>query len=225
MRAIEAVPRTCGSRLNSAGRFGLSEPPPPVPVGIAALGHEAVDHPVEDDAVVKAFAGQLADPRDMLRRKIGAEADDDVAAAVEGEDEILGHRCVSFEAFAPPLGRPRRAPPLISTGGAARPRKRAVPASAAGGRDERQRTRSRGRSRDRAAAENRLDADDRLRPEFVRAVMERVEAGDEEGARALVEPLHAGRRRRPARTGRFATSAGRWPRRWPACSTPTSSPR
>jgi len=42
-----------------------------------------------------------------------------------------------------------------------------------------------------AAADNRLDADDRLRPEFVRAVMERVEGGDEEGARALVEPLHA----------------------------------
>lgn len=40
-------------------------------------------------------------------------------------------------------------------------------------------------------ADERLDADDRLRPEFVRAVMERVEAGDEEGARALVEPLHA----------------------------------
>ena len=36
----------------------------------------------------------------------------------------------------------------------------------------------------------RLDEDDRLKPEFVRAVIERVEAGDNEGARALVEPLH-----------------------------------
>jgi magnesium transporter len=36
----------------------------------------------------------------------------------------------------------------------------------------------------------RLDADDRLRPEFIRAVIARVEAGDDEGARALVEPLH-----------------------------------
>jgi magnesium transporter len=42
-----------------------------------------------------------------------------------------------------------------------------------------------------SAADERLDADDRLRPEFVRAVMERVEAGDGDGARALVEPLHA----------------------------------
>ena len=41
------------------------------------------------------------------------------------------------------------------------------------------------------AAETRLDADDRLKPEFVTAVMARVAAGDAEGARALVEPLHA----------------------------------
>ena len=38
--------------------------------------------------------------------------------------------------------------------------------------------------------EPRLDEDDRLKPEFVRDVMDRVEAGDAEGVRALVEPLH-----------------------------------
>jgi magnesium transporter len=38
--------------------------------------------------------------------------------------------------------------------------------------------------------EERLDEDDRLKPEFVREVIERVDAGDDEGARALVEPLH-----------------------------------
>ena len=38
--------------------------------------------------------------------------------------------------------------------------------------------------------ENQLDEDDRLKPEFVRAVQEAVEAGDDEEARALVEPLH-----------------------------------
>jgi magnesium transporter len=36
----------------------------------------------------------------------------------------------------------------------------------------------------------RLDEDDRLRPEFVRAVIQRVEAGDTEGARSMVETLH-----------------------------------
>jgi len=35
-----------------------------------------------------------------------------------------------------------------------------------------------------------LDEDDRLKPGFVRAVLDAVEAGDDEGARALVEPLH-----------------------------------
>ena len=39
-------------------------------------------------------------------------------------------------------------------------------------------------------AENQLDRDDHLRPEFVRAVLDAVEDGDDEAARALVEPLH-----------------------------------
>ncbi|HEV2568621.1 magnesium transporter [Sphingomonas sp.] len=38
--------------------------------------------------------------------------------------------------------------------------------------------------------ETQLDEDDRLKPEFVRAVIDRLEEGDEEGAHALVEPLH-----------------------------------
>ncbi|MGJ3649351.1 magnesium transporter [Sphingomonas sp. GlSt437] len=40
------------------------------------------------------------------------------------------------------------------------------------------------------AVEPQLDEDDRLKPEFVRAVLDAVEAGDNEAARALVEPLH-----------------------------------
>ena len=39
-------------------------------------------------------------------------------------------------------------------------------------------------------AETQLDEDDRLRPEFVRDVIARVEAGDSEGARDLCGPLH-----------------------------------
>jgi magnesium transporter len=38
--------------------------------------------------------------------------------------------------------------------------------------------------------EGRLDEDDRLKPEFVRMVLDRVQAGDTEGVRGLVEPLH-----------------------------------
>ncbi|OQW76348.1 MAG: magnesium transporter [Proteobacteria bacterium ST_bin14] len=37
---------------------------------------------------------------------------------------------------------------------------------------------------------NQLDSDDLLKPEFVRAVLDAVDQGDTEGARALVEPLH-----------------------------------
>jgi len=41
-----------------------------------------------------------------------------------------------------------------------------------------------------AEIEPQLDEDDRLKPEFVRSVLDAVDAGDSEGARALVEPLH-----------------------------------
>jgi magnesium transporter len=41
-----------------------------------------------------------------------------------------------------------------------------------------------------APPEERMDEDDRLKPEFVRSVLDRVEAGDTDGARELVEPLH-----------------------------------
>jgi magnesium transporter len=40
------------------------------------------------------------------------------------------------------------------------------------------------------AEPQQLDEDDRLKPEFVRAVLDAVENGDPETARALVEPLH-----------------------------------
>ncbi len=41
-----------------------------------------------------------------------------------------------------------------------------------------------------APVETQLDEDDRLKPEFVQAVVDAVDAEDAEGARALVEPLH-----------------------------------
>ena len=40
------------------------------------------------------------------------------------------------------------------------------------------------------AESNAIDEEDRLRPEFVDRVLDAVEAGDDETARALVEPLH-----------------------------------
>lgn len=43
---------------------------------------------------------------------------------------------------------------------------------------------------DQAPASSELDEDDRLKPEFVRAVLAAVETGDAEAARERVEPLH-----------------------------------
>src|SRR3546814_5497160 len=45
--------------------------------GIAALRHEAVDHPVKQNAVVKAFAGQFLDPLDMAGSKVRPQPDGD----------------------------------------------------------------------------------------------------------------------------------------------------
>jgi magnesium transporter len=41
-----------------------------------------------------------------------------------------------------------------------------------------------------AAAASAIDEEDRLRPEFVARVLDAVEAGDDQTARELVEPLH-----------------------------------
>src|SRR5918998_4578589 len=41
-----------------------------------------------------------------------------------------------------------------------------------------------------AATDRAMDAEDRLRPEFVDRVLDAVDAGDDVTARALVEPLH-----------------------------------
>ena len=62
---------------------------------VTALGHEALDDSVEGDAVVEALLRELADPRDMAGGEVGPQADDDVAAAIEVEDqsvELVRHR-------------------------------------------------------------------------------------------------------------------------------------
>jgi hypothetical protein len=61
---------------------------------VAALGHEAGNDPVEDDAVVKALVHQILDPLDVAGRQVGPQPDDHVAAAVEIEDkgvQFVGH--------------------------------------------------------------------------------------------------------------------------------------
>ena len=60
------------------------------PGRIAALRHEARDHAVENDAVVKAAVGKLGDARDVARREVGAKLDDDVAAGGKVKVQAVG---------------------------------------------------------------------------------------------------------------------------------------
>jgi len=61
---------------------------------VAALRHEARDHPVEHHAVVKTAVGEVGDARNVARREIRPELDDDVAAGGEGEGQAVavGHK-------------------------------------------------------------------------------------------------------------------------------------
>src|SRR5208282_3333096 len=64
----------------------------PGPVWAARLGHEAVDHPVKDDAVVEALGDQLLDVVDMARREGGVHFDDDrTFGRLEGQRVACAH--------------------------------------------------------------------------------------------------------------------------------------
>ena len=56
----------------------------------ARLRHEAVDDAMKHDAVVEAFARQLLDALDVLRREIGAQLDHDRALAGFDDERVLG---------------------------------------------------------------------------------------------------------------------------------------
>ena len=89
-RAIEAIAalvrlaRELGLEVRQVGAVVAG------PGRVAALRHEAGDHAVEDDAVVKAAVGELGDARDVARREVGAELDDDVAAGGKGKVQAVG---------------------------------------------------------------------------------------------------------------------------------------
>jgi hypothetical protein len=75
VRAIEQVPRTCGScvelrfqvRLLGAAHAGAFR--------AAGLRHEAVDHAVEQDAVIKPLTREFLDALDVFRREVRAQLD------------------------------------------------------------------------------------------------------------------------------------------------------
>jgi len=59
-------------------------------MGAAGLGHEAVDHAVELDAVVKALPGQRLEALDMVWREVGAKGDDDLALGGFQDKRVFG---------------------------------------------------------------------------------------------------------------------------------------
>ena len=56
---------------------------------IAGLGHEAVDHAVEHDAVVEMLADQRLDLRHVVRREVGPQLDRDPAVLGVEIDRIV----------------------------------------------------------------------------------------------------------------------------------------
>src|SRR3984957_9144636 len=92
----------------------------------AGLGHETVDHAMEHDAVVKAFAHQFLDPRHVARRKVGPHFDRDRSLGGFEDQSIFG---VSHALFSVGWGkgfrlrnrivkgRPAAAPAMLSVNG------------------------------------------------------------------------------------------------------------
>ena len=78
-RAIATVPRTNGFSFENSAFSGCARTAGAVAARVAGLRHEAVDHPMEDDPVIKALAHQRLDLRAGGRRQIGPHVDDDAA--------------------------------------------------------------------------------------------------------------------------------------------------
>ena len=90
------------------------------------LRHEAFDHAMEHDAVVKSFAHQFLDPGDVARRQIGAHFDGDGTLGGFKDQSIFGvsHALLSsglggrFRVLnVTAKGRPATAPPSPSVNG------------------------------------------------------------------------------------------------------------
>src|SRR6202166_822656 len=92
----------------------------------AGLRHESVDYAVEHDAVVKAFAHQFLDPRDVTGRQIGPHFDGDRSLRGFQDQSIFGVSHALFSAgWGGGLllwnwtanGRPAMAPAILSVNG------------------------------------------------------------------------------------------------------------
>jgi hypothetical protein len=63
-------------------------------LGVAGLGHEALDDAVELDVVVEALLGQQLDALDVLGREVGAQLDEHTAGFQLDDEGVLGVGCL-----------------------------------------------------------------------------------------------------------------------------------
>ena len=82
-----------GARGIETGQIGIAE------LHVAGLGHEAIDDAMEDDAIVKAFAGQLLDVLDVAGRQIRAHGDDHRALGGFDDEGVFGIGVFSHSSF------------------------------------------------------------------------------------------------------------------------------
>src|SRR5262249_45784128 len=88
-------------------------------VRTSGLRHEALDHAMEDDSVIKSRTHQFLDARDMARRQVGPHPDGNGALARLEDQRVfrIAHGCsvwvgkfrLSTNRIA--IGRPAMAPP------------------------------------------------------------------------------------------------------------------
>ena len=79
--------------MRGLGELGLDFRAGAAPAGagrVAGLGHETVDHAMEDDPVVEALAHEFLDPRDVLGREIRPRLDHYAPALEIEEKRVLG---------------------------------------------------------------------------------------------------------------------------------------
>ena len=96
-RAMPTVPRLKGSWRELGRKVGLLGAAHAGAGRVARLGHEAVDHAVEDDAVIEAGLGQLGDLRHMLGRQVGPQRDGEGAALAGLHGDFFGGECRACE--------------------------------------------------------------------------------------------------------------------------------
>jgi hypothetical protein len=85
-----------GTRPARARRRTVARAAPAGALGIAALDDEAGHDPVEGQAVVEAVAGVHHEVVDRVRRQLGIELEDDVAA-VGGDGDLVDQVLVDLE--------------------------------------------------------------------------------------------------------------------------------